>query len=68
MWYKIIAHLPTATASLGVLAVPVVGVAASAIMLGERPTLPDIIGFALIFAAAACVILQPRDRKAAATS
>ena len=67
MWYKIIAHLPTATASLGVLAVPVVGVAASAIMLGERPTLPDIIGFALIFAAAACVILQPRDRKAAAT-
>jgi drug/metabolite transporter (DMT)-like permease len=67
MWYKIITHLPTATASLGVLAVPVVGVAASAIMLGERPTLPDIIGFALIFAAAACVILQPRDRKAAAT-
>ena len=67
MWYKVIAHLPTATASLGVLAVPVVGVTASAIMLGERPTLPDIIGFALIFAAAACVIVQPRDRKAAAT-
>jgi len=39
--------------------VPVIGVTASAVMLDERPTLPDIVGFALIFAAAACVLLQP---------
>ena len=50
------------TASLGVLSVPVVGVVASMILLGERPTVPDIIGFALIFAAAACVLLAPNAR------
>jgi len=37
----------------------VIGITASTIMLGERPTLPDIVGFVLIFAAAACVLLQP---------
>jgi drug/metabolite transporter (DMT)-like permease len=47
------------TASLGVLASPAVGVVASVIMLGERPTLPDMVGFALILAASACVLLAP---------
>ncbi len=47
------------TASIGALLVPVVGVIASVIILGERPTAPDIIGFVLIFSAAACVLLQP---------
>ncbi len=59
LWWSIVGRLPTITASLGSLLVPVVGVTASAILLGERPTLPDIIGFVLIFAAAACVLLQP---------
>jgi drug/metabolite transporter (DMT)-like permease len=39
--------------------VPVIGVTASAIILGEHLTIPDVIGFAMIFAAAACVLLQP---------
>jgi drug/metabolite transporter (DMT)-like permease len=47
------------TASIGVLLVPVVGVTASTIFLGERPTVSDIVGFVMIFAAAACVLLQP---------
>ena len=38
---------------------PVVGVSASALVLGERLTAPDIVGFTMIFAAAACVLLQP---------
>jgi len=42
--------------------VPVIGVTASTIVLGERLTMPDIIGFALIFSAAACVLLQPNVR------
>ena len=62
MWFKIAAHLPAATASIGTLAVPVIGVISSAIMLGERPTVADWIGFTLIFAAAACVIFGPRGR------
>jgi drug/metabolite transporter (DMT)-like permease len=59
LWWSIVAKLPTTTASLGSLLVPVVGVTASALILGERPTLNDIVGFAMIFAAAACVLLQP---------
>ena len=52
LWFAIIERLPTATASLGSLATPVVGVSSSMLMLGERPTTEDMIGFALIFAAA----------------
>jgi drug/metabolite transporter (DMT)-like permease len=59
LWWTIVGRLSTITASLGSLMTPVVGVSASAVLLGERLTVPDIIGFAMIFAAAACVLLQP---------
>ena len=65
LWFAIIERLPTATASLGSLATPVVGVSSSMLMLGERPTAEDMIGFALIFAAALCVLTQPAQRTAA---
>jgi drug/metabolite transporter (DMT)-like permease len=59
MWWTIVNKLPTATAALGSLLVPVVGIGGSALLLAERPTVNDLIGFTLIFAAAACVLLQP---------
>lgn len=59
LWWTIVGRLPTVTASIGALLVPVIGVIASTVILSERPTVPDIVGFALIFAAAACVLLQP---------
>jgi drug/metabolite transporter (DMT)-like permease len=59
LWFEIVRRLPAMTATLGVLSVPVVGIVASMLMLGERPTLPDLIGSALILAAAACVLLAP---------
>jgi drug/metabolite transporter (DMT)-like permease len=59
MWFMVIERLPASTASLGSLLIPVVGVASSALLLGERPTLNDTVGFAFVFAAAACVLLQP---------
>lgn len=62
LWWSIVGRLPAVTASLGSLLVPVIGVSASAIALGERLTMPDIIGFVMIFAAAACVLLQPNVR------
>jgi len=62
LWWAIVGKLPTITASIGSLLVPVVGVIASAAILGERPSTTDIIGFASIFAAAACVLLQPTNR------
>lgn len=59
LWFEIVQRLPAMTASLGVLSVPAVGVFASVLLLGERPTVPDLIGFALILLASACVLLAP---------
>jgi drug/metabolite transporter (DMT)-like permease len=62
LWWSIVGRLPTITASLGSLLVPVIGVSASAVLLGEQLTVSDVVGFAMIFAAAACVLLQPNVR------
>jgi drug/metabolite transporter (DMT)-like permease len=62
LWFVVVDRLPATTASLGSLLVPVVGVIGSAWLVGERPSLSDIIGFACIFAAAASVLLQPNVR------
>jgi drug/metabolite transporter (DMT)-like permease len=64
LWWSIVGRLPATTASIGALLVPVVGVVGSTIFLGERPTPSDIIGFVLIFVAAACVLLQPSAKPA----
>jgi drug/metabolite transporter (DMT)-like permease len=66
MWYVVIERLPASTAAIGSLLIPVVGVSSSALLLGEAPTVNDGIGFALIFAAAACVMLQPSRNLVAA--
>lgn len=63
LWFEIIRVLPAVTASLGVLSAPVIGVLSSMLILGERPTFADTIGFALIFAASACVLIQPQPVK-----
>lgn len=57
LWFSIIRRLPATTASLGVLGSPVIGVISSVLILGERPTPTDIVGFALILAACACALL-----------
>jgi drug/metabolite transporter (DMT)-like permease len=62
LWFSIVGRVSAATASLGSLCVPVVGVLSSIAILGERPTAADAVGFTLIFAAAACVLLQPSGR------
>jgi drug/metabolite transporter (DMT)-like permease len=66
IWFNIIGRLSTATASLGSLINPVVGVIGAVIILGDRPTLSDIIGFALIFSAAACVMIPQRAKSQSA--
>jgi drug/metabolite transporter (DMT)-like permease len=67
LWFTIIRRLPAVTASLGVLASPVIGVIGSFLILGEVPTPADMIGFALIFTASACVLLTPRSAAATAS-
>ena len=63
LWWTIVGRLPTTTASIGALLVPVIGITASIVFLGEKLTTPDIIGFLMIFAAAASVLLQPGGRR-----
>lgn len=60
LWFGIIGRVPAMTASLGVLSAPVIGVVSTAILLGERPTVPDMVGYVLIFAASVCVLLPSR--------
>jgi len=59
LWFRISVRLPASTAGLGILLVPVVGVVASVVLLGDRPSAADLGGFALIFIAAVCA-LAPR--------
>ena len=42
-----------------------VGVIGAVILLGDRPTVTDMIGFALILGAAACVLIPHREKPAA---
>jgi drug/metabolite transporter (DMT)-like permease len=67
LWFAIIRRLPAVTASLGVLGSPAVGVIASVLMLGERPTATDLSGFALIFAASACALFARKAPVAVTT-
>ena len=60
LWFSIIKKLPATTASLGVLGSPVIGVISSVAFLSEHPTAPDVVGFALILAASACVLFTRR--------
>lgn len=64
LWWSIVSKLPATTAAIGALLVPVIGVSCSALVLGEHPTAADLVGFALIFGAAACVLLQPGGKAA----
>lgn len=58
LWFTIVGRLPAVTASLGALLTPVVGIVSTVLLVGERLTFADAIGFLLIFAAAASVLLQ----------
>ena len=51
LWFSLISRVATSTAALGTLLVPIFGVIGSVIILGERPTILDLGGFALILLA-----------------
>jgi drug/metabolite transporter (DMT)-like permease len=61
LWFGVIRRVSAMTASLGVLSAPVIGVVSTAVLLGEIPTVADIIGYVLIFAASVCVLLPSRS-------
>lgn len=51
LWFALMARVSASTAALGTLLVPIFGVLGAVILLGERPSAVDIIGFALILTA-----------------
>jgi drug/metabolite transporter (DMT)-like permease len=57
LWFEIVRRLPAATASLGALGIPVVGVVSTVLITGETLGAADIVGFALIFAASVSVLV-----------
>jgi drug/metabolite transporter (DMT)-like permease len=57
LWFPAMRRLSAVAASVSVLAVPVIGVVQAFLILGEVPTVPDMVGFALIFVASALVLL-----------
>ncbi|MEW5710422.1 MAG: DMT family transporter [Pseudomonadota bacterium] len=57
-WIFVLKRLPAGTASLGILAVPVIGVLASALQLGERPSGPELWGMVSIMGALALLTLH----------
>jgi len=64
LWFQAIDRLPASTAGLGTLLVPVIGVLASMLLIGDRPTGNDLVGFGLIFVAALCAIAATSSKSA----
>lgn len=62
LWFDLVGRLPAATAGLGTLMTPVIGAGASMLLLGERPSMADLAGFALILAAALAALAPSSPR------
>jgi drug/metabolite transporter (DMT)-like permease len=60
-WFAALRRLPAATAAIGTLAVPIVGVVAAAFMLGESLGLREMSAMALTLAGVALVLQKPRS-------
>jgi drug/metabolite transporter (DMT)-like permease len=51
LWFGLMNRIPASTLALGTLLVPVFGVTGAVLLIGERPPLLDIVGFAIILVA-----------------
>lgn len=58
-WFVVLAQLPASVASIGTLAIPVIGVLSSALLLGERLGPAEIAALALVVTALALVLFRP---------
>lgn len=60
-WFAALRRLPTATAAIGTLTVPVMGVIAAAIMLGEPLGMREIVAMTLTLAGVALALRRPKS-------
>jgi drug/metabolite transporter (DMT)-like permease len=59
LWFYSVGRVTALTAMLGIVGIPVLGVLSTIVIIGERPTEADGIGFAFIFAASVCAQIPP---------
>jgi drug/metabolite transporter (DMT)-like permease len=62
LWFMLQQRIEANVLSLIVLIVPLVGIAAGWLQLGEQPSVPDAIGMALILAGIAVMVLSQRRK------
>jgi drug/metabolite transporter (DMT)-like permease len=60
LWYRLLDAMSATVSSLTTLAVPVVGVVGAMALVGDRPAALDWVGFVLVLAGAALVLVRPR--------
>jgi drug/metabolite transporter (DMT)-like permease len=67
-WFRIVAILPAAGAAIGTLGIPIVGVFASALVLGEPVGPAELLALALVVGGLAILVrgFEPRTRESAA--
>lgn len=66
VWFKVVSLFPATIASIGALVTPVIGMASSALLLGEPIGWREIAALALVLSAVALVIFRPAPKPAAA--
>ena len=66
VWFKVVSLFPATIASIGALVTPVIGMASSALLLGEPIGWRELAALALVLSAVALVIFRPAPRPAAA--
>lgn len=64
LWFTILARNAASTSALLSFAVPVVGVLSAMLLVGDRPTMADIVGFAAILLAAGLAVHSNRKSQA----
>jgi drug/metabolite transporter (DMT)-like permease len=62
-WFAALRRLPAATAAIGTLSVPIIGVIAAAVMLGEPLGVREALAMALTLAGVALALQKPTSRK-----
>jgi drug/metabolite transporter (DMT)-like permease len=66
LWFKVVSLFPATIASIGALVIPVIGMASSAILLGEPIGWREVAALVLVLSAVALVVFRPAPESAPA--
>ena len=66
VWFKVVSLFPATIASIGALVTPVIGMASSALLLGEPIGWREVVALTFVLSAVALVVFRPAPQPAAA--